>query len=113
MKQLSCPSQHLFAYTDVSTGYQETVTGNSSTGDTLTLTSSPTIKPCLEIVSAGMATQGAAVQSWADPNIILNVFEMSSPNLEDTALPIDVTVQATGQTPLFYYIIIIYYYLAR
>ena len=86
----------------VNSGGYETISHEISTGDLLMLAKSPAIKPCVEIVSAGTDNQGAVVQSWTDPDITLSVFEMSSPNLEYTFAPIDVTVRATGLHTFLY-----------
>ena len=56
------------------------------------------VAPCVEIVSAGTNYQGAAVQTRTDnQNIVLNAFQMDSPNLADVDEGIEVTVRATGE----------------
>ena len=64
----------------------------------MTFAETSAVAPCVEIVSAGTDSQGAAVQERTDnQNIKLNVFGLVSPNLKELDEGADITVRATGE----------------
>ena len=89
-------SLHFFVNSDGPGGYESKTRMGTSSGDFIVLDNIPVIKPCMEIVCAGTDMQGAAVEFISLSNILLNVFEMKNPNLEEPADGIKVTVRTTG-----------------
>ena len=92
---------YCFVHSDASSGYQYKRESSIMTDGTVNFAQHDVrdvVDACVEIISAGADSQGAAVQSRTDPDTVaFNVFELESPNLVDVTDGIAVTARATGE----------------